>query len=294
MLCVNELIGFGSRPVPAAFVGPLDAYTSGLRAAHSVTRRLLSTYEGALIRIRRDSDDAAQDIGYNGSNLLDTASIVAFLAGANGFVVRVYDQHSGALHQVQETTANQAAYQAAGFQSGPCFNADGSNDGYHCSSGVALGGHSIHLAGKWNISGDALLVEHGASGDGSGFYLNAGRGTDADHPHLVNRYPTPGITMSARHATRVANNAATIVSYRNGGTAAGVKYRRDGSDVSLTTSGGDAGTATKTTSLNWHRRANGTLPVPGQSSEMVLYDGAQSDADFNAVHGNLRTFYGTP
>ena len=47
-----------------AFVGALDAYASGLAGAWSVSRRLLTSYSGPLVRVRRSSDNAEQDIGF--------------------------------------------------------------------------------------------------------------------------------------------------------------------------------------------------------------------------------------
>ena len=56
----------------------LDTYPSAYYA-WSVARRLNTSYTGALIRIRRSSDNAETDIGYNGSNELDTSAITSFV-----------------------------------------------------------------------------------------------------------------------------------------------------------------------------------------------------------------------
>ena len=54
----------------AAFVGALDDYTANLSAAWSVARRLLGSYSGALLRVRRSSDDAEEDIGADSFGLM--------------------------------------------------------------------------------------------------------------------------------------------------------------------------------------------------------------------------------
>lgn len=64
-------------PKTPAFVGLLDTY-SGAAAAYSL-RRLSSTYTGNLIRVRRSSDNAEQNIGYDSNNVLDTASLLNFV-----------------------------------------------------------------------------------------------------------------------------------------------------------------------------------------------------------------------
>jgi len=65
-------------PDNPTFSGILDTYT-GATAGYS-TRRLTNTYTGGLIRVRRSSDDAEQDIGYdaNGEDL-DIFGLLAFV-----------------------------------------------------------------------------------------------------------------------------------------------------------------------------------------------------------------------
>jgi hypothetical protein len=69
-------------PDNPTFSGILDTYT-GATAGYS-TRRLTNTYTGGLIRVRRSSDDAEQDIGYdaNGEDL-DIFGLLAFVGSQN-------------------------------------------------------------------------------------------------------------------------------------------------------------------------------------------------------------------
>jgi hypothetical protein len=84
---INDL----TIPSAAAFL--LDTYT-GAAAAFSV-RRLLSGYTGACMRVRRDSDDTEQDIGFDSNGDLDTAAIATFVgSGNNGYVTKWYGQES--------------------------------------------------------------------------------------------------------------------------------------------------------------------------------------------------------
>lgn len=85
------------------FTGLLDTY-SGATAAYSAARRLATAYTGALIRVRRSSDNTEQDIGYNGSNSLDESALTTFVGAGNGFVTTWYDQ-SGNGNNVTQTTA---------------------------------------------------------------------------------------------------------------------------------------------------------------------------------------------
>lgn len=91
---------------PAAPSFALDSLTSGLDAAWSVSRRMLTSYNGSLIRVRRSSDSTESDIGCDASGNLDTAALLAFTGAGSGFVVTIYSQ-SGTKHLTQATAAMQ-------------------------------------------------------------------------------------------------------------------------------------------------------------------------------------------
>lgn len=83
----------------------LDTYTNAA-AAYSL-RALNSAYTGALIRIRRSTDNREMDIYANQFGDLDTDEIRNFVGMANGFVVTWYDQSGNNRHATQSNTANQ-------------------------------------------------------------------------------------------------------------------------------------------------------------------------------------------
>lgn len=87
----------------------LDAQPEFLWAVHKMMGG--SQY---CIRIRRDSDNAEQDIGWDANGYIDTAAITTFLAGANGYVHTYYDQSGNQNHAVDATVANQALYSETG------------------------------------------------------------------------------------------------------------------------------------------------------------------------------------
>lgn len=65
-------------------------------------RRLLTSYEGPLVRLRRSSDDAEQDFGAGGdAGWIDTAAVLAWVGDANGHVVTWYDQSGNGLDVTQ-------------------------------------------------------------------------------------------------------------------------------------------------------------------------------------------------
>ena len=81
----------------------LDNY-SGAAAAYSV-RKLGKDYTGSCMRIRRSSDEATQDIGFDSNGDLDTAAIASFVGDAYGYVTAWYDQ-SGNSNNATQSTAN--------------------------------------------------------------------------------------------------------------------------------------------------------------------------------------------
>ena len=83
----------------------LDTYT-GAAAAYSV-RKLDKDYTGNCMRIRRDSDDAETDIGFDSSGDLDTAAIASHCGSANGYVVTWYDQSGNSNNATQSTAGSQ-------------------------------------------------------------------------------------------------------------------------------------------------------------------------------------------
>jgi hypothetical protein len=83
----GNIIGTPPSIVPPSLL--LDLYPA--TAAYSV-RKLRTAYTGACIRVRRSSDNAEQDIGFDVNDELDTVSLLSFVGAGNGFVVTWYDQ----------------------------------------------------------------------------------------------------------------------------------------------------------------------------------------------------------
>lgn len=77
----------------SSFVGPLDEF--GVPVVAFSLQRLLSSYEGAAIRVRRTGGDEA-DIGFTADGQLDLAALAAFCTTGNGRLVTLYNQGSGA------------------------------------------------------------------------------------------------------------------------------------------------------------------------------------------------------
>jgi hypothetical protein len=108
------------------FTGLLDTYPNAA-FAYSF-RKLRTVYAGSAVRIRRSSDNAELDIGFDGSGNFNTTAAAAHIGGGTGFIVTWYDQSGNSLDVTQATTANQPTYNATGLSSKPTADFDGSND----------------------------------------------------------------------------------------------------------------------------------------------------------------------
>lgn len=106
----KKFIWYGSFPSATLL---LDLYSNAYYG-WSIARRLSSTYTGSLIRIRRSSDNAELDIGYNGSNELDTSAITSFVGANSAYVTTKYDQSGNGRNWVQTTAAKQPRIVNAG------------------------------------------------------------------------------------------------------------------------------------------------------------------------------------
>ena len=123
-----------------AFTGLLDDYP-GAAAAYSL-RLLDSTYTGDAINVRRASDNAVQDIGFDANGDLDTSALATFCAGTDGYLVRWYDQSGNGNDAVQATTGSQPKVydSVAGviLENGePATQFDGLNDSLAISSSIS-------------------------------------------------------------------------------------------------------------------------------------------------------------
>ncbi|WP_378188213.1 arabinofuranosidase catalytic domain-containing protein [Aquimarina sp. W85] len=85
-----------------------------------------SNYNGPLIRLRRDSDNAVRDFWFADNDIVDVAAIDAWRGNANVFVVIWYDQSGLGRNATQNTNAFQPQFITD--PSRPYFVGDGTND----------------------------------------------------------------------------------------------------------------------------------------------------------------------
>lgn len=103
---------------------PLDSYTTGLWSACALVR-LLTSWTGSLIRVRRSSDNSELDIGFV-SGALDTAALATFVGSDSAYVVKWYDQSGAGNDFANATTSTQPRIVNAGvYDAKIVFNVTG-------------------------------------------------------------------------------------------------------------------------------------------------------------------------
>jgi hypothetical protein len=90
----------------------LDQISVPALCAYSCYRKLRNAYGGYAFRVRKSSG-GEQDIGFVG-NLVDTAALVTFCAGGDGFVTVLYDQSGNGRNPAQPGAQYQPKVVAAG------------------------------------------------------------------------------------------------------------------------------------------------------------------------------------
>lgn len=166
----------------AAYVGPLDSLTTDLWAAYSAQRALVSSYTGALIRVRRSSDNAEQDIAQTGG-ALDSAALLTFCGAGSGFIAKLYDQAGSARDITISTTTKQPRIVSSGVldviatgRAGMLF--DGSNDCLSLATKPAP--MSLYMTVSIDATKSSGLIAYGGASNYIGYYqAGAGVGTNS-------------------------------------------------------------------------------------------------------------------
>lgn len=268
--------GSGSAP----YVGPLDGLAVAPFAAYSL-RRLLSAYEGPLVRLRRASDDEEDDFGYGVDGWLNVAGITSWLAGSTALITTAYDQ-IGSKNLTQGTAANQPALilSSATFNNRPVVDFDGSNDVLAFDNGAQMFS-SIAAAMYMGISPDpentywdgccahiTAPFGNGNQAGGAGLVLGqVGRNGASDSDKAQGRKSG---TVTAYAAGYCPTNTASVFSIR--GTATDLYAGVNGTE-------GAAAAATAAVSpwrFYWGSSSTSAInqalaPINGKSSEYLIF-----------------------
>jgi hypothetical protein len=231
----------------AALAGPFDAITPTPLWGYAVSRRLKASYAGALIRVRRSSDNTEQDIGQvNGD--LDTAALLTFAGAGSAYITTIYAQIAGPPNLTQATAAKQPRIVNAGvldtvssrawaqfdgvddlmFHTSPALWAQAAAGGITVSSVLRyLGSTTKRIIGETR-SGQANAYAYllGTSGAG-GVFNQANATNDAAANTIVNNAGS-GNLGDALHQVTLTDTGSSLVHYRDGTSVGTFAYTRAG------------------------------------------------------------------
>lgn len=252
----------------------LDTYTASV--AYSI--RQLRTGQTNCIRVRRDNDDAEQDIGFDGSGNLDTSSLASFVGANSAYVVTWYDQSGNGINQTQDAAADQPIIVSSGTNVTAsngiiCIDFNGTeyfdaNTGtYSESQPITL--FSVQQSDTSTATG-ALISFDGATNE----WLNANAANTIDiHMGLVLATTDTFTDGQTYLAYAVANNTSSEVAIDNG-----------------TAVTGSAGTNAPGSYVTIGGRGTGGNIIDGKMQEAIVLTGDQS-ANRTAIATDINNYY---
>jgi hypothetical protein len=265
----------GSKSI--GFIGILDLYPNAA-IAYSV-RKLRASYTGSAIRVRRSSDNAEQNIGFDGSGNLDTTALTSFCSGTDGFVTTWYDQSGNGNNQTQTTATSQPRIVNNGvidtYLSKPAIFFDGSND-FMINSNVSLASDFSVFVVQDTPNGDgyAILGEQTSNSRFSGISTGA-------NPDIL------GVSLST---------STSIMNLQNLDTFDGIiQYIRESSNITVNYNGVDASNNPQSNngSMNFNQimKRSSFRYSSNTITELIVYLSNKS-TDASNIRQNINTYYG--
>lgn len=259
----------------------LDDYPSS-SAAYSV-RALNSAYTGPLLRVRRSSDNAEQDIRalYDGN--LDEEGLLNFVGANDGFVVTWYDQSGNGLDITNATAAQQPQIVSSGtlltIGSKPTVRFDGTDDRLTRAS-MLLSKNTMNVVSVQKFvsivdtTQMSLAITEGTGGRQTYIPYRTSSGFEfwLDNSNAA---PTAITADTNQHLWGVFNNGVTGQRYDNG-----VPFLASFANVNLTSL------------ANFHMGSftTGALNANVEHQELVIWNTDQTGNRAD-IESNINTYY---
>ncbi|WP_425105494.1 arabinofuranosidase catalytic domain-containing protein [Ancylobacter sp.] len=285
---MNLTIGLGLAATRPALAPVLDVFQGQIYAAYGLGR-LLSSYTGPGVRVRRSSDGAETDIGFTALGALDVAALLAFSGAGSAFVVTWYDQSGNGRHATQTVTASQPRLVNAGV-------VDIGPNGRPVL--VFTGAQSFGIAGAAGFARNASDLTVGAAAMSSATSLSSGFFTASRGGNLswyrvgLLHTPTLGSVRFASSGDDADNPPFASRAYAPGAWARLIgRGRFLAGEAEIAINGGFStvalGTTTPTVDNDGVARIaiapNSGVPLTGQMSALVLSRAALDIAPLDAA-----------
>lgn len=265
--------GLAAGGSESGFSGPLDAYEGDLFEAWSAARRLFASHTGNLVRLRRSSDNAESDFGFDADGELDAAAITTWKGAASLYLVTLYGQ-KGTANMTQATAGSQTPFNLTG--GGPA------NKPYSGSGGDTKFAVTASFA---NYTGEDFTF--GAVGDAE----FSARGIAYTKNGAASRYDMLGNTGSSDTDAAFRLNGSFV---NHTVAAAGwrvmtvVKSGNGANNIRLKSN--DAGPTLGSNAVNMDIECY--LSSYRKFAEVFAAHAALSTAAQDAIHAEMRTYFG--
>ena len=283
----------------------MDEY-NGAAVAFSF-RLLRSDYYGNCITVRRASDNATQNIGFDDDGVLDITSLESFCSGTDGFVTTWYDQSGNGNDATQTTASSQPQIVSSGsaiLENGkPTLEFDATDDGFVINNSTSSfnflhdGGSSAVAVVCSLIENDtnlAIIANNGRTTSKTGYSLQfEDRSLIGDNKSLKSS-ATKSVAGQFAFSNQTANNAIDndtqfiVIDLIDGDNSTAA----DRSELYI-----DGGVAIKNnTDLNTPAVTNATddmlifNKLQGTLTELLIFDGDQS-SNRTGIEENINDYY---
>jgi hypothetical protein len=250
----------------------LDQYGADIAAAYSV-RKLRNAYSGSAFRVRRDSDNSEQDIGFDSNGNLDESALTAFVGANNGYIVKWYDQTTNGNNATQTAASRQLRVVSSGTidklgtKVAPVSNVVRVFYIPDITIAVTPPQTSIAVIKSSQTSGTSHFISENLA---TGTYRFSGH-DDFLSLHGGSAISASGISQAHMVAVGLCNGASSYI-------------RANGSEV---TTGNTSG---NNYSINRVFGDNATNNFKGNMQEILIYT-ADKSTDIAAIETDINTYY---
>jgi len=270
---IGTKLGIYSQQNQATVSLLLDTYPA--TAAYSL-RKIRTAYSGSAIRVRRSLDNAEQHIGFDGSNNLDTSSLLSFVGANNGFVTTWYDQ------QGSDNATNVTAAQQPQIVSSGSVIYEGSLPTLDFAGAQQLIKSSTALS---DVSLFTVMTSNNASSEMTAINLQDGTNTCFLH---LNRSTNNSLVYGSYNGTAVSQEGGNI-----SGQLLASGFSISNASANLFIDGVDVNQAYLGRSNFGNSTIgsrSGSFWLTGNVSEFIYYNSSQS-ANRTAIEANINSYY---
>jgi len=276
----------------------LDSY-SGAAAAYSL-RKLRSSYTGNAIKVRRSSDNAEMNIGFNSDGEINTFTLLTFIGvGNNGFVTTWYDQSGNGINLTQATAAYQPKIVNSGFimTKNNKYCIDFTSGQYLRSDNRVIG---LNETSVFNVFSIKSLTSRGVAWD-----IGKSDTSYNFYAFDINTYNTSGskfgfytstTAFDSNISTNLNQNLISVISNNTSGNniISNTTYYINNTLASLTNTGGGSGAVYSSFSsanrITVGDFQNFPAPFSGTHQEIIFYQTNQS-TNRVGISNNINGYY---